>query len=130
MDNKLLRGRETIAEHRQISNYTSQSGEGGAPLKGVKWLNKMVGKYGPETIATVEKVGSKYYKYSAEVAGRNGRTIYTKYLNMEGKTMKFFHDSYNSSNKFMHRGWTEGSTKVHQWWNGVKQYGQHYFPNR
>ena len=23
----LLRGRETIAEHRQISNYTSQSGD-------------------------------------------------------------------------------------------------------
>lgn len=104
--------------------------EGGAPLKGLKWLNKMVGKYGPETIANVEKVGSKYWKYTAEVAGRNGMTIHTKYLNMEGKTLKYFHDSYNSANKFMHRGWTEGSTKVHQWWNGVKQYGQHYFPNR
>ncbi|WP_395043759.1 hypothetical protein [Flavobacterium sp.] len=101
----------------------------GGPAKGVKYLAKMVSKY-PGAIVKAEQIGSKYWKYTAEVSGSNGMTIHTKILNMNGKTMKYFHDKYNSANKFMHRGWTEGSIKVHQWWNGVKQYGQHFFQNR
>ena len=57
---------EAYAKPQELGMGLMEFVEGGAPLKGVKWLNKMVGKYGPETIATVEKVGSKYYKYSAE----------------------------------------------------------------
>jgi len=96
--------------------------EGGAPLKGVQWLNKMGRKYGPETIATVEKVGSKYWKYSAEVVGRNGRTVYTKYLNMEGKTVQWFHDTYNASNKFIHREFNALGGRLKVWWDGTREY--------
>lgn len=100
--------------------------EGGAPIKGVQWLNKMTRKYGPETIASVEKIGSKYYKYSAEVAGRNGRTVYTKYLNMEGKTVQWFHDSYNASNKFLHREFNAVGGRLKVWWDGAREYIQKF----
>ncbi len=102
---------------------------GSGPAKGAKWAAKMMRKY-PGSISQVKSIGGKYWKYTIEVAGENGMTIHTKYLNMQGKTMKYFHDTYNSAGKYMHRGWTEGSVKVHQWWNGVQQYGKHYFINR
>ena len=79
-------------------------------------------KYGPETIATVEKVGSKYWKYSAEVAGRNGRTVHTKYLNMEGKTVQWFHDTYNASNKFLHREFNAAGGRLKVLWDGTREY--------
>lgn len=94
----------------------------GSPVKGAQWLAKMGRKYGPETIATVEKVGSKYWKYSAEVAGRNGRTVYTKYLNMEGKTVQWFHDTYNASNKFLHREFNAAGGRLKVLWDGTREY--------
>ncbi len=94
----------------------------GSPIKGAQWIAKMGRKYGPETIATVEKVGSKYWKYTAEVAGKNGRTIYTKYLNMEGKTVQWFHDTYNASNKFIHREFNAGGGRLKVWWDGTREY--------
>lgn len=101
----------------------------GASAKGLKWLSKYASKGAK---VSVVKIG-EYYKYTAKVLAKNGNgsyTIHTKYLNSYGKTIRYFHDTYNSTGKFIHRGWTEGSTKVHLWWNGVKQYGEHFFQNR
>lgn len=87
----------------------------------------------PEFIESSVKQVGKFWKYSVKIGSKSGNgsyTVYSKYLNAEGKTVKWFHDTYNKTGSFIHRGWAEGSTKVHLWWNGVKQYGQHFFQNR
>ncbi len=100
---------------------------GGGIGKGIKWLSKF-----KDAETTSVQIG-KFYKYTAKIFAKNGNgsyTIHTKYLNAEGKTIKYFHDTYDKTGKFLHRGWTEGQTKVHLWWNGVKQYGEHFFNSR
>lgn len=102
---------------------------GGGPAKGIKYLTKMGRKY-PGSISSVEKIGSKFWKYTTKVFAKNGNksfTIHTKIMNAEGKTLKYFHDTFDKTHRFIHRGWTEGSTKVHLWWNGIKQYGDDFF---
>jgi hypothetical protein len=75
----------------------------------------------------VQQIGN-FAKYKVTVPGKNGYTVYTKILNSEGRTLKWFHDTYNSAGKFMHRGWAEGSQKVHLWWDGFVQTVGPYIP--
>lgn len=96
---------------------------GGGPIKGGQWLAKMLKKY-PGSITTATKVGDKYWKYTVEVAGKNGSTIYTKYLNLQGKTVQWFHDTYNSANKFMHREFNAAGGRLKVWWDGVREFIQ------
>jgi RHS repeat-associated protein len=96
------------------------------PAKGAAWLLKMAGKYKNAQTSTTQ-IGN-FYKYTVSVPGKNGHTVYTKILNAEGKTMKWFHDTYDKTGKFLHRGWTEGSQKVHLWWDGVIQTLGPYMP--
>jgi hypothetical protein len=101
--------------------------DGEGLLKGIKWLSK----FKDAEIST--SVIGKFYKFEAKVMAANGNgsyTIFTKYINAEGRTVKFFHDTFDVTGKFINRGWTEGAEKVHLWWNGVIQYGKHFFIDR
>jgi RHS repeat-associated protein len=97
---------------------------GGAPVKGLKWLK---GFKSAET--SVTQIGN-FWRLSAKVSGSRGSyTIYTKVINVHGKTVKWYHDTFSRSGKFLHRGWTEGSTKVHLWWDGFKKIGEKAGPH-
>ena len=98
------------------------------PGKGAKYLAKMLAREGT-SLVEVKKIGD-FWKYTTKTMARNGNgsyTLTTKYLNAQGKTIRWFHDTYTKTGTFLHRGYTEGSTKVHLWWNGVKQYGNDFF---
>lgn len=98
------------------------------PGKGAKYLAKMLSREGT-SLVEVKKIGD-FWKYTTKTMARNGNGSYTitsKYLNAQGKTIRWFHDTYTKTGTFLHRGYTEGSTKVHLWWNGVKQYGNDFF---
>ena len=98
------------------------------PGKGAKYLMKMLARDGT-SLVEVKKIGD-FWKYTTKTMAKNGNGSYTltsKYLNAQGKTIKWFHDTYAKTGTFLHRGFTEGSTKVHLWWNGVKQYGDDFF---
>jgi RHS repeat-associated protein len=98
------------------------------PAKGAKYLMKMLARE-RTTLVEVKKIG-EFWKYTTKTMSRNGNesyTLVTKYINSNGRTIKWFHDTFDKTGRFIHRGWTEGSTKVHLWWNGIKQYGNEFF---
>jgi len=58
--------------------------------------------------SSVKKVGS-FFELSVKNSGKNGSyTIYRKYINMQGKTVKIFHDTYDKTGKFIHREFMNG----------------------
>jgi RHS repeat-associated protein len=95
--------------------------------KGMAWVTKMLRKY-KDAEFSAKQIGA-FTKYTVTVPGNNtGYTVFTKILNAEGKTVKWFHDTFDTTGKFLHRGWTEGSQKVHLWWDGVIQTLGPYIP--
>lgn len=94
---------------------------GGGPVKGVQWLSKMAKKY-PGSVTTATQIGEKYWKYTVEVAGSNGRTVYNRFFDLNGKSIKFFHDTYNSANKFLHRKFILGRERIQVFWDSGKRY--------
>lgn len=94
----------------------------GGPAKGLKFLSK----YKNAVSTSAEKIGS-FWKYSAKVPSNNGNgsyTVFTKILNNNGRTVKWFHDTFDKTGRFIHRGYTQGATKIHIWWDGFTKTGQ------
>ncbi|HEY0656568.1 MAG TPA: RHS repeat-associated core domain-containing protein [Chryseosolibacter sp.] len=94
------------------------------PLKAVKWLASF-----KNAQTSIKQVGN-FWRATAKVQGRGGSyTIYTKMVNNSGRTVKWFHDTFDKTGKFLHRGWTVGSTKIHQWWDGFIKIGPNAGPH-
>ncbi|WP_415060178.1 RHS repeat domain-containing protein [Flavobacterium sp.] len=94
---------------------------GGAKIKGLKWLTQMAKK--PNFVSSsVKKVGN-FFELSVKNKGSNGSyTIYKKYINYEGKTIKMFHDTYDKTGKFLHREFMIGQERIKIWWNGTREW--------
>lgn len=64
------------------------------PASGAKYLLKMMKN--PNFVESSVKQVGEFWEYTAKIAGRDGSfTKYYRYFNSEGKTLKFFHDTYN-----------------------------------
>ncbi|HMG91750.1 MAG TPA: RHS repeat-associated core domain-containing protein, partial [Chryseolinea sp.] len=97
---------------------------GGAPVKGLKWLSSF-----KNAETAVRKIGDAW-KLTAKVPGKNGSyTVYTKLVTNSGRTMRWFHDTYDKTGKFLHRGWSEGAIKFHKWWDGFLKVGKDAGPH-
>lgn len=61
----------------------------------------MIRKY-PNAKTAVKQIGN-YWKYIVNVPGNtSGYTVYNKYVNAQGKTVKFFQDTFDTTGKFLH----------------------------
>lgn len=91
------------------------------PGKGLKFLTQMAKK--PNFLSSsVKKIGD-YWEYSAKIAGNNGSfTIYKKYLNAQGKTIKMFHHTYDKTYKFSHREFMNGQERIKIMWDGARSW--------
>jgi RHS repeat-associated protein len=99
---------------------------GGIPAKGLKWLNNA-----RHIEQKAEQIGN-LWKLTAKVTGNKGSyTIYTKIIDSAGKTRKWYHDTYDATGKFLHRGWTDMVTKIkyHKWWDGFLKVGDKAGPH-
>jgi len=112
------------AEHAQRGEYLAAAGslllaagnvmpEGEAGLKVAANLRRTLkGAQGADV--TVTRVG-KWLKATWEVAGEGGgesRTVWSKYINEEGKTVKAYKDSYDRAGVFQHRKFKYPDTHV------------------
>lgn len=101
--------------HAVVDDY-GMIGPGG-PVKGVRWLAKLSRQFKNSETA-ISRLG-KFWKYTVKAPASNGNgsyTIYTKIINSEGKTIRWYHDTFDNTGKFIHRGL---SNKTHIWWDGV-----------
>jgi hypothetical protein len=54
---------------------------------------------------TVSRLG-RFYRATWEIAGQGegqSRTVWTKVINSEGRTIRLYHDSYDRAGRFQHR---------------------------
>ncbi|MFN3640885.1 MAG: hypothetical protein ACK4UK_08200 [Flavobacterium sp.] len=102
-------------------NLASSFISGAGAVKGLNWLAKMAKK--PNFVSSnIRKIGD-YFELSVKNSGSNGTyTIYRKFINSNGKTIKIFHDTYDKTGKFLHREFMNGQERVKIWWNGSREW--------
>ena len=93
----------------------------GGPVKGIKYLTKMA-KNPNFVSSSIKKVGN-FWEYTSKLSGSKGSfTVYKRYLNAEGNTIKMFHDTYDKTYRFMHREIMNGQERMKIWYNGTRQW--------
>jgi hypothetical protein len=93
----------------------------GGPAKGIKYLGKMAKN--PNFVSSAAKKIGDFWEYSVKLSGSKGSfTVYKRYLNAEGRTVKMFHDTYNSSYKFLHREIMNGQERMKIFYDGTRQW--------
>lgn len=91
------------------------------PASGGKYLLKMLKN--PNYLEHSVKQLGKFWEYTAKIAGKDGSfTTYYRYFNSEGKTIKFFHDTYDGAGKFLHREFMMGKERLKIWFDGTRQW--------
>jgi hypothetical protein len=91
------------------------------PGKGAKYLIKMAKN--PNFVSSAVKKIGNFWEYSVKLSGSKGSfTVYKRYLNAEGRTVKMFHDTYNSSYKFLYREIMNGQERMKIFYDGTRQW--------
>jgi hypothetical protein len=90
--------------------------------KGLKWMTKMAKN--PDFISSsIKKLGG-FYEISVKIANKNGNgfTIWKKYINSQGKTLRMLHDTYDKTNKFIFRKFVNGRERIEVWADGARKW--------
>ena len=91
------------------------------PASGAKYLFRMLKN--PNLVEYSVKQLGKFWEYSFKIAGKEGSfTTYYRYFNSEGRSIKFFHDTYDTAGQFLHREFMMGRERIKIWIDGTRQW--------
>ena len=80
--------------------FVPGGGAVGALAKGARFFKGFKTGLNP----TTRMIGGKFIEFAITVPGRNGYTRWVKVVNLRGRTIKLYHDTYDAAQRFMHRG--------------------------